>query len=145
MKKVIATLITVIMMFSTASSAFAAGVTSGWQTKKNTTVRVSTDQATYGPGTSNINVTIDKSAPSTSYFYEIFLAQGTQYLYSTNIRGWIGTSSKSHDIKISDFVPTNSQATFEVMVKIYTSDEGYPFGTYIGDWFTPSFTVVRTN
>ncbi|MGG3278818.1 hypothetical protein [Paenibacillus solani] len=127
---------------SLADLTQSIGASSGWQTKNNIRARVYTDATSYGPGSKNINVTIDKSTVGAADYQIYVWSQTSSGSTISDIYGTIGTSSITHSIPISRLLPVNSQGTFTVMLKVF--QYGNPDG-WLGDWETSSFSVVRTN
>ncbi|EPD81264.1 MULTISPECIES: hypothetical protein [unclassified Paenibacillus] len=111
---------------------------SGWQTKNKIRARVYTDANSYGPGTNKIKITAEKSTAGAAY-YQLYLMNSTQMVQVGS--GTIG-SSVTLDAAVSNIVPVNSQASIKVLLKIYAYGD---WDTWLGDWETDSFTVVRIN
>ncbi|MGW9128735.1 hypothetical protein ACWGPW_27665 [Paenibacillus chitinolyticus] len=151
MKKSIVSFLSAALLLSSVSSvAFAEQnavspqglitplADSGWQTKNNIRARVYTDANSYGPGTSKIKITAEKSTTGAAY-YELYLDNGKEMVKVGS--GTIG-SSVTLDASVSSIVPVNSQASLTVLLKIYAYGD---WDKWLGDWETGSFTVVRTN
>ncbi|WP_068775810.1 hypothetical protein [Paenibacillus sp. FJAT-26967] len=123
----------------------AIGADSGWQTKNNIRARVYTDATSYGPGTKNVNVTVEKSTTGAAdYIIDVHkqTSSGTWvHSGSAQIHGTIANSA-SHSIPISSLLSVNTQGTFRIQLRLF--QYANPNGP-LGEWFTSSFTVVRTN
>ncbi|AJS59224.1 hypothetical protein [Paenibacillus sp. IHBB 10380] len=126
---------------SLANFTQSIGATSGWQTKNNIRARVYTDATSYGPGSRNINVTVEKSTVGAAS-YQIYVTSPTGTGGINDIYGTIGSSPITHTIPISSLLPINEQGTFTVMLKVYQYAN---YDVWLGDWEIPSFPVIRTN
>ncbi|MFF2155787.1 hypothetical protein ACFVVQ_10765 [Paenibacillus chitinolyticus] len=161
MKKSLVSFLSAALLLSSASSVALAeqstvspqglitpqaiGADSGWQTKNNIRARVYTDATSYGPGTKNVNVTVEKSTVGAAdYIIDVEKQESNGNWVgagSAQIHGTIANSA-SHSIPISSLLSVNTQGTFRIQLRIfqYANPDGY-----LGTWYTSSFTVVRTN